>query len=82
MGDRVEVDDTGEELVLLVGCRGPIGNLFQELSIASIRIIEAGSVDQYNPFPFILKRVWLDLAGSFSPSTLEFYYSRGPILQE
>ena len=46
MGDGVEVDDTGEEVVLLVGFRGPIGDLFQDLRIGSIRIIEARSVDQ------------------------------------
>ena len=50
MGDWVEVDDTGEELVLLVGFRGPIGDLFQDLRIASICIIEARSVDQGDPF--------------------------------
>jgi len=51
MGDGMEVDDTREELVLLVGFRGPIGNLFQDLCIGSIRIIEAGSVDQSDSFP-------------------------------
>ena len=45
MGDGMEVDDAGEELVLLIGFRGPIGNLFQGLRIASIRIIKARSVD-------------------------------------
>ena len=51
MGDGVEVDDTGKELALLIGFRGPIGNLFQDLGIASLRIIEARSVDQCDPFP-------------------------------
>ena len=51
MGDGVEVDDTGEELVFLVGFRGPIGNLFQGLCIGPIRIIEAGSVNQGDSFP-------------------------------
>ena len=45
MGDGVEVDDTREELALLVGCRGPSGNLLQDLSIAFFRIIEARSVN-------------------------------------
>ena len=51
MGDGVEVDDTGEELVLLVGFRGPIGDLFQDFRIGSLRIIEARSVDQGDSFP-------------------------------
>jgi len=45
MGDGVKVDDTGEELLLPVGCRGPISDLLQYLSIASLRIIEARSVN-------------------------------------
>ena len=45
MGDGVEVDDTGEESPLPVGFRGPIGNLSQDIDIASIRIIESRSVN-------------------------------------
>ena len=45
MGDGMKVDDTGEELVLLVGCRGPIGNLLQDFDIASFCIIEARSIN-------------------------------------
>ena len=51
MGDGVEVDDTREELVLVVGFRGPISNLFKDLRIASVRIIEARGVDQGDYFP-------------------------------
>jgi len=46
MGDGVKVYDTGEELLLPAGCRGSISDLFQDLGIASLRIIEARSVDQ------------------------------------
>ena len=45
MSDGVKIDDTGEELPLLVAFRGPIGNLSQDIDIASIRIIESGSVN-------------------------------------
>ena len=45
MSDRVEVDDTGKELVLLVGRRGPISDLLQDLRITSLCIIEARSVN-------------------------------------
>jgi len=45
MGDGVKVDDTGEELALSVGRRGPISDLFQDLRIASLRITEARGVN-------------------------------------
>ena len=45
MGDGVEVDDTREELVPLVGLRGPISDILQDLGIASLRTIEARNVD-------------------------------------
>ena len=45
MGDGMKVDDTGEELLLLIGRRGPISDLFQDLRIASLRVIEARSVN-------------------------------------
>jgi len=66
MGDRVKVDDTGEELLLGIGLRRPIGNLFQNLGVASLRIIEAGSVNQCDSCPIALKRVRLDLLGALS----------------
>ena len=45
ISDGVEVDDSREELALLVGCRGPSDNLLQNFSIASLRLIEARGVD-------------------------------------
>ena len=45
MGDGMKVDDTGEELVLLVGRRGPISDLLEDLRITSLYVIKAGSVD-------------------------------------
>ena len=51
MGDGVKVDDTREELALLVGFRGPIGNLFQDLGVASLSVVKARSVDQCDYFP-------------------------------
>jgi len=77
MGNRVEVDDTGEEYAVLVGRRGPISDLSQDLYIIYLRIIEARSVDQGDFSPRILKRVSLDLAGAFLLSALESnFYSR------
>ena len=77
MGDGVEVDDTGEEFFLLVGFRGPISDLLQDLGIASLCIIEARSVDQCNFRPCIVKRVRLDLASAFFSLEFESNYRRG-----
>jgi len=77
MGDRVKVYDTGEELLLLVGCRGPISDLFQDLGIGPLRIIEARSVDQRDFCTCIVKSVRLDLAGVFLLSAFESNPSRG-----
>jgi len=78
MGDGVKVNDTGEEFPLSVGLRGPIGNLSQDLDIASIRTIEARSIDKCDFCPCILKRVRLDLAGAFPLSAFESnFYRRG-----
>jgi len=82
MGDRVEVDDAGEESLLYVGLLSPLSDLFQDLGIASLRIIEARSVDQCDFYTVMLKRVRLDLAGVFFPSTFESNYSGGAILRE
>ena len=45
MRDGMKVNDTGEEMVIPVGLRGPTGNLLQDLGINSIHTVEAGSVD-------------------------------------
>ena len=45
MRDGVKVNDTGEELVIPVGLRGPIGNHPQDLDIASIDTVEPRSID-------------------------------------
>ena len=45
MSDGVEVDDTGEELILLVGRLSPISDLFQDICIASLCVIEARCVN-------------------------------------
>ena len=43
--DGVKVDDTRQESAIPIGLRGPISDLLQDLHIASLRIIEARSVD-------------------------------------
>ena len=77
MGDGMEVDDAREELALPVGFAGPTGNLLKDLRVASLRIIEARSVDKCDFCTCILKRVRLDLAGTFFLLTFKPNYSRG-----
>ena len=62
----MEIDDTREELLLLVGFRGPGGNLSHDFSLASGCIIEARSVDKCNSCPSMFKGVSLDLGSTFS----------------
>ena len=78
MGDGVKVDDPREESPIPIGLGGPISDLLKDLRIASLRITGTRSVNQGDFHPYVVKRVGLNLEGTFFLLVFESnFYNRG-----